>query len=162
MESAAALRPCPLGTADHPAHPRDGNFRRWFVLMARACVRAHHPRVSSLRKSTHWSLPALVAAAWLGLMAIINLSLGNDPIRSIVPYAVPVAWVACRTLALGFVIAGLAALSAVMGGAIPGPASESLLAEGLFAYLKLSLVAHAAWLASNMVRSARRSSLLKN
>jgi len=128
--------------------------------MARTCGRAHYSSVGSLWKSTHWSLPALVAAAWLGLLAIINVSLADDPIRSIVPYAVPVAWVACRTLALGFVIAGLAALSAVMGGAIPGPASESLLGEGLFAYFKLSLVAHAAWLVRKRVRSARRSSLL--
>jgi len=99
----------------------------------------------------------------LGSLAITNVLLADDPIRSIVPYAVPVAWVACRTLALGFVLAGLAALSAVMGGAIPGPASQSLLAEGLFAYFKLSLVAHAAWLVSSMVRGARQSStLLKN
>jgi len=140
----------------------NGIFQLWFVRMTRACVRAHDPGVGPSRYSTHWSVPALVAAGWLGLMVIINLSLADEPIRSIVPYAVPVAWVACRTLALGFVVAGLAALSAVVGGAIPGPASESLLAEGLFAYFKLSLVAHAAWLAGNGVRGARRSSVLKN
>lgn len=105
-----------------------------------------------------WALATFSALAWLAGLAAINVFVLDDPVRSILPYGLPVVWAACQRLVSGFVVAGMAALSALAGGAIPSPAADSVAMEGLFAYLKLSLVAIVAWAISRMMRSSRSSS----
>ena len=94
----------------------------------------------------------VVAAVWFAMLTTINLGL-EEKLRSLLLFALPVAWVGSRSLVAGFVMAGLGTLSALVGGAIPHPDSkEPILFEGLFSYLKLSIVALCAFIGVRIVR----------
>jgi hypothetical protein len=94
----------------------------------------------------------VAAAVWFAVLTSINMGL-EQKLRSVLLFALPVAWVGSRSLVAGFVMAGLGTLSALIGGAIPhADSKEPILFEGLFAYLKLSIIALFAFIGDRLVR----------
>jgi hypothetical protein len=91
--------------------------------------------------NTRWMQVVAIAAAWFVVLTLLNISSGGH-LRGTILYAVPVAFVAWHELRLGFVFGAVGALSAWVGGSIPQPGLlEPVWIEGLFAFLKLSVVA---------------------
>ncbi|HET8870309.1 MAG TPA: hypothetical protein VFM48_07680 [Aquabacterium sp.] len=83
----------------------------------------------------------LFGLAWLAVLTLADRRLGGC-LKSSLLYIVPVAVVAYDGLNLAIVFAGLAALSAWIGGAIPSNhASDPVWVEGLWAFTKLSIAA---------------------
>lgn len=85
---------------------------------------------------------------WIGttvlLLTIAVSMVANSPVRSIFPYGLAVALVTWRhSIGFGFLFAGLATLAALAAGAFPTRPewSGEEVWEGLFTYLKLSVVA---------------------
>jgi hypothetical protein len=97
----------------------------------------------------------LFGLVWLAALTLVDLRL-DGCLRSSVLYVVPVVVVAYDGLNLAIVFAGLASLSALIGGAIPSAySSDPVWVEGLWAFTKLSL---AAVFARHVFSSGNRSS----
>lgn len=80
------------------------------------------------------------ALAWLASLTVWNLVSGGQ-FRSALLFAVPVLAAASRGLTRGIVFAGLAALAACFGGALPsGPAADPAWVSGFWAFLRLSIL----------------------
>lgn len=83
----------------------------------------------------------LFASVWLIVLTVIDVVLGGA-LRSSLLYIIPVAVVAYDSLNLAIICAGLACLSAWLGGAIPSSNSVApVWIEGLWAFAKLSVAA---------------------
>ena len=97
-----------------------------------------------MQTKTSWNSPMTinsVAAVWLVGLTLLNIGVGGS-LRNTLLFAVPVGLASFRDLRAGFVFAGIAALAAWLGGAIPSPQhADPLWQQGLWAFLKLSVVA---------------------
>ena len=88
--------------------------------------------------STH-----VVVAIGVLLGVVLVSTVTDSPVRSIFPYALSVGLVAWKHgMTAGFLLAGVATLAALFAGAFPSNAALSgqEVGEGLYTYLKLSVV----------------------
>lgn len=105
---------------------------------------ASSPATLMHAQRAQWHCPnrrILFASVWLIVLTVANAVLGGA-LRSSLLYIIPVAAVAYDSLSLAIICAGLACLSAWLGGAIPSSNSVApVWIEGLWAFAKLSVAA---------------------
>ena len=85
----------------------------------------------------------VVVAIGVLVGAVLVSTATDSPVRSIFPYALSVGLVAWKHgMTAGFMVAGVATLAALFSGAFPSNAALSgqEVGEGLYTYLKLSIV----------------------
>lgn len=86
-------------------------------------------------------LSCIVAVTWLLILTSVNIEAGGT-LKWTALYAIPVVLAAWHSLRFGFVFAGLGAMSAWIGGALPHPIEMQAHGIGLmWAFVKLSAVA---------------------